>query len=125
MGRSTYSIDLGPVFFIYLCARDTSKAGKKPFSIGVNRIDRGFPHGPAAACSDVKAKKNQPLLLLDREPPLLGKDSNIWHKPRRELGDLAEARLFACLREPIWYEACQYRSSHGPRDADPLQHVAV
>jgi hypothetical protein len=34
-----------------------SKAGKKPFSIGVNRIDRGFPHDPAAARSDVKAKK--------------------------------------------------------------------
>jgi hypothetical protein len=36
IGRSTYSVDLGLVFFIYLCARDTSKAGKKPFSIGVN-----------------------------------------------------------------------------------------
>jgi hypothetical protein len=38
-------------------ARDTSKAGKKPFSIGVNLIDRGFHHDPAAARCDVKAKK--------------------------------------------------------------------
>jgi len=45
------------IFFIDFCARDTSKAGKKPFSIGVNRIDRGFRHDPAAARSDVKAKK--------------------------------------------------------------------
>jgi hypothetical protein len=59
-----------------------SKAGKKPFSIGVNR---GFPHDPAAARSDVKAKKN-PLLLLDREPPLLGKDSDIWHKASSGVG---------------------------------------
>jgi hypothetical protein len=100
-----------------------SKAGKKPFSIGVNRIDHGFPHDPAAARSDVKAKKN-PLLLLGREPPLLGKDSDIWHKPRWELGDLAEARPFAFLRESIWYGACQYRGPRGPRDTDPLQHAA-
>jgi hypothetical protein len=43
--------------FRYYCARDMIKAGKKPFSIGVNRIDRGFRHNPAAARSDVKAKK--------------------------------------------------------------------
>jgi hypothetical protein len=42
---------------MYFCARDMSKAGKKSFSIGVNRIDRGFLHDPAAARSDVKAKK--------------------------------------------------------------------
>jgi hypothetical protein len=36
---------------------DPSKAGKKPFSIGVNRIDRGFRHDPAAARCDVKSKK--------------------------------------------------------------------
>src|SRR2546423_6603455 len=46
-------------------------------------------------------------------------------KPRRVPGDLAEARPFAFLRGSIWYGACQYRSSHGPRDTDPLQHVAV
>jgi hypothetical protein len=57
MGRSTYFVDLGPIFFIYFCARETSKAGKKPFSIGVNRIDRGFRHDPAAARCDVKSKK--------------------------------------------------------------------
>ena len=55
--RSIYFVDLGPIFFICLCARDTSKAGQKLFSIGVNRIDRGFRHDPAAARSDVKAKK--------------------------------------------------------------------
>jgi hypothetical protein len=38
----------------------------------------------------------------------------------RGLGDLAEARLFTFLRGSIWYGACQYRSSHGPRDTDPL-----
>jgi hypothetical protein len=58
IGRSTYFIDLGPIFFIYFCARDTSKAGKKLFSIDVNRIDRGFRHDPAAARSDEKAKKS-------------------------------------------------------------------
>ena len=36
---------------------DTSKASKNPFSIGVNRIDRRFLHDPAAARSNVKAKK--------------------------------------------------------------------
>jgi hypothetical protein len=66
------------LYFVYFCARDTSKAGKKPFSIGVNRIDRGFLHGLAAARGDVKAKKN-PLSSLDREPPLLGEDSDVWH----------------------------------------------
>src|SRR2546421_6939626 len=45
--------------------------------------------------------------------------------PRREPGDLAEARLFAFLRGPIWYGACQHPSSHESRDTDPLQHVAV
>jgi hypothetical protein len=65
------------------------------------------------------------LSLPDREPPLLGVDSDVWHKPRREPGDLAEARLFAFLRGSIRYGACQHRSSHGPRDTDPLQHVAV
>jgi hypothetical protein len=60
----------------------------------------------------------------DREPPLLDVDNDVWHKPCREPGDLAEARLFAFLRGSIWYEACQHRSSHGPRDTDPLQHVA-
>jgi hypothetical protein len=44
--------------FIYFCARDTSKASKKPFSIGVNRIDRRSPHDPTAARSDVKAEKS-------------------------------------------------------------------
>jgi hypothetical protein len=39
--------------------------------------------------------------------------------------DLAETRLFVFLRGSIWYGACQYRSSHGSRDTDPLQHVAV
>jgi|ERR1700722_2207705 len=51
---------------------------------------------------DIKAKKN-PLSLLDREPPLLDEDSNVWHRPRWERGDLAEARLFAFLRGSIWY----------------------
>src|SRR5271170_1068010 len=101
-----------------------SKAGKKLFSIGINRIDRGFRHDPTAARCDVKSKKI-PLSLLNREPPLLGEDSNVWHKPRREPGDLAEARLFVFLRGSIWYGACQCRSSHGPRDTDPLRHVAV
>jgi hypothetical protein len=55
--RSTYFINLGPIFFTYFCACDTSKASEKPFSIGVNRIDRGFRHDPAAARSDEKAKK--------------------------------------------------------------------
>ena len=91
------------------------KPTKTPFSIGVNRIDRGFLHDPAAARSDVKAKEI-PLSLLDREPPLLGEDSDVWHTSRREWGDLAEARLFAFLRGSIWYGACQHRSSHGPRD---------
>ena len=45
------------LYFVYFCARDTSKAGKELFSIGVNRIDRGFLHDPAAARSDVRAKK--------------------------------------------------------------------
>jgi hypothetical protein len=45
------------IFFIYFYARDTSKAGKKLFSIGVNRIDRGFRHDLAAARSDEKTKK--------------------------------------------------------------------
>ena len=53
-----------------------SKAGKKSFSIGVNRIDRGFLHDPAAARSDVKAKEIL-LSLLDREPPLLSEDSDV------------------------------------------------
>jgi hypothetical protein len=34
-------------------------------------------------------------------------------------------RLFAFLRGSIQYGACQHRSSHGSRDTDPLQHVAV
>jgi hypothetical protein len=55
------------------------------------------------------------LSLLDREPPLLDKDSDIWYSPRPERGDLAEARLFAFLRGSIRYGACQYRSSHGLR----------
>jgi hypothetical protein len=71
-----------------------------------------------------KIEKN-PLSLPDREPPLLGGDSDGWYKPRRESGDLAEARLFAFLRGSIRYGACQHRSSHGPTDTDPLQHVAV
>jgi hypothetical protein len=58
------------------CARDTSKAGKKPFGISVNRIDRGFRHDPAAARCDVKSKKIL-LSLLDREPLLLSKDSDV------------------------------------------------
>jgi hypothetical protein len=40
---------------MYFCARDMNKAGKKPFSIGVNRINRGFLHDRAAARSDVEA----------------------------------------------------------------------
>jgi hypothetical protein len=36
--------------------------------------------------------------LPDRELLLLGVDNDVWHKPRREPGDLAEARLFAFLR---------------------------
>jgi hypothetical protein len=47
----------GPIVFIYFCARDTDEAGKKPFGIGVNRIDRGFYHDPTVARSDVKTKK--------------------------------------------------------------------
>jgi hypothetical protein len=70
----------------------------------------GFLYHPAAARSDVKAKKN-PLSLLYREPPLLSEDSDIWHKPRREPGDVAEARLLAFPRGSIWYAACHYRSS--------------
>ena len=58
IGRSTYFVDLGPIFSIYFCARDTCEAGQKLFSIGVNRIDRGFRHDPAVARSDVKAKKS-------------------------------------------------------------------
>jgi len=46
-----------PIFFIYFCARDTSKVGQKLFSIGINRIDREFRHDPAAARCDVKSKK--------------------------------------------------------------------
>jgi hypothetical protein len=110
IGRGTYFVDLGPIFFMYFCARDTSKARKNPFGVDVNRIDRGFLYHPAAARSDVKAKKN-PLSLLYREPPLLGEDSDIWHKPRREPGDVAEARLLAFPRGSIWYAACHYRSS--------------
>jgi hypothetical protein len=34
-----------------------SEAGKKSFSIGVDRIDRGFHHDPTVAHNDVKAKK--------------------------------------------------------------------
>ena len=109
-----------PIFFIYFCARDTSKVGKKLFSIGVNRVDHGFRHDPAAARCDVKSKK-KPLSLLDQEPPLLDEDSNVWHKP----GDLAEACLFVFPRGSIWYGVCQSQSSHRPRDTDPLQHVAV
>ena len=63
--------------------------------------------------------------MPDWEPPLLGEVGVVWHKPRRKPGGLAEARLFAFLRGSIWYGACQYRSSHGPRDTDLLQHVAV
>jgi hypothetical protein len=33
------------------------EAGKKSFSIGVNRIDRGFHHDPTVAHNDVKAEK--------------------------------------------------------------------
>jgi hypothetical protein len=36
---------------------NTSKAGKKPFNININRIDREFRHDPAAAYNDIKAKK--------------------------------------------------------------------
>jgi hypothetical protein len=28
IGKSTYFVDLGPIFFIYFCAREMSKAGK-------------------------------------------------------------------------------------------------
>jgi hypothetical protein len=52
-------------------------------------------------------------------------NSDAWHRPRRQGGDLTETRLFAFLRGSIWYVACRYRSSHGSRDTDPLQHVAV
>jgi hypothetical protein len=38
---------------------------------------------PDVARSDVKAKKNH-LPLLDREPPLLGKGSDPWHRPHWE-----------------------------------------
>jgi hypothetical protein len=41
------------------------------------------------------------LSLLDREPPLLNEDSDVWHRPRRKPGDLAEARLFAFLKGSI------------------------
>ena len=29
---------------------------------------------------------------------VLGEDSDVWHGPRRELGDLVETRFFAFLR---------------------------
>jgi hypothetical protein len=40
------------------------------------------------ARSDIKAKKNL-LSLLDRESLLLGEDSDVWHKPHQEPGDLS------------------------------------
>jgi hypothetical protein len=46
-------------------------------------------------------KRKNPLSLLDQEPPLLGEDSDVWHKPHRVLGDLAEARLPAFPRGSI------------------------
>jgi hypothetical protein len=76
------------MFFIYFCARDTSEAGNKPFGTGVNRIDRGFHHDSATARCDVKSKKS--FIVGD-----------VWHKPHRELGDLAEARLFAFPRGSV------------------------
>ena len=69
IGKSTYFIDLGFIFFIYFCARDTNKAGKKPFSINVNQIDRGFHHDPAVAHSDVKAKKNPIVAASEASTP--------------------------------------------------------
>ena len=42
-----------------------------------------------------------PLSLPGREPPLLGVDSDVWYKSRREPGDLAKASLFAFLRGSI------------------------
>jgi hypothetical protein len=61
----------------------------------------------------------------NREPPLLREDSDAWRRLRREWGDLAQARLFAFARGSIWYGPCQYRSSHRPEDADPLQDIIV
>ena len=55
--RSIYFVHLGPIFFIYLCARDTSKAGKKSFSVGINRIDCRLRHDFAAARNNEKTKK--------------------------------------------------------------------
>jgi hypothetical protein len=49
----------------------------------------------------MKKRKKKPLSLLDREPPLLSEDSDVWHKPHRVLGDPAEARLPAFPRGSI------------------------
>jgi hypothetical protein len=70
-------------------------------------------------CKHSLAPLSRSAVVSSRNTEYLG------HKPRRERGDLAEARLFAFLRGPIWYGAYQYRSSHELRDTDPLQHVAV
>jgi hypothetical protein len=93
MGRSAYVVDFAPVFFICFCTRDTGKATEKPFGNAVNRFGRGYGHNPATARSDVKAKK-----ILYR--CYVG-SSDVWRRPRREWGDLAEARLFAFLRGSI------------------------
>jgi hypothetical protein len=39
--------------------------------------------------------------------------------------DFAGTRPLALLRESIYYRARQYRSSHRPEDADPLQNIIV
>jgi hypothetical protein len=61
----------GPILSIYFCAHDTSEAGKKPFGIGVNRIDRGFHHDPATARCDVKSEGG-PLLSVMSGTSLIG-----------------------------------------------------
>jgi hypothetical protein len=95
------------------------KRQKKSFSIGVNRIARRFHHDPTVARNDLKAKEKT-FIVIDREPLLLDENSDVLHRPRRERRDLAEAHLFMFLRGSIWYGACLYRSSHGPRDTNPL-----
>jgi hypothetical protein len=37
-GKCYYFLDLGPIFFIYFCARDTSKAGENYSVVGFAAI---------------------------------------------------------------------------------------
>jgi hypothetical protein len=42
MGKTTYSVDFAPIFFVCRCAGGAGETGKKPLSMGVDRIDRRF-----------------------------------------------------------------------------------